>query len=49
MFGLTKILSLEKLFEDKNLYLCYSPLEFEEKNNERIDKIIDDKLMIGKD
>ena len=39
-------MDFEKLFEDKNLYLCYSPLEFDEKNNERIDKIIEDVVIL---
>ena len=39
-------MDFEKLFEDKNLYLCYSPLEFEEKNNERIDKIIEQVIIL---
>ena len=33
-------MDFEKLFEDDNLYLSYSPLENNDKNNERIDNII---------
>ena len=33
-------MDFENVFSDDNLYLCYSPLEFNEKNNDRIDKII---------
>ena len=33
-------MDFENVFSDDNLYLCYSPLEYNEKNNNRIDKII---------
>jgi hypothetical protein len=39
-------MDFEKLFEDKNLYLCYSPLDFDEKNNKRIDKVIEQVIIL---
>ena len=38
-------MDFEQLFEDKNLYLCYSPLKYNKKNNKRIDKIIEQILL----
>ena len=35
-----QFMNFEKLIEDNNLYLCYSPLDYNEENNNRIDKII---------
>ena len=45
-YTMGQYMNFEKLFEDKNMYLCYSPLEFDEKNNERIDKIIEQILIL---
>lgn len=38
-------MDFENLFSDDNLYLCFSPLEFNEKNNERLDKIIEQIIL----
>jgi hypothetical protein len=39
-------MDFEKLFEDDNLYLCYTPLEYDEKNNKRIDSVIDQVVIL---
>ena len=40
-----QFMNFKKIFEDDNLYLCYSPLEFDPMVNERIDKIIEQILL----
>ena len=45
-YTMGQYMDFEKLFEDKNFYLSYTPLEFDEKNNERIDKIIEQVIIL---
>ena len=38
-------INYEKIFEDNNLYLCYSPLK-NKKNNTRINKLIEKIILV---